>query len=80
MCSDHYIFKLALRSNGIDKLVPQNKKLSFTAAKQNIVNFLKTPDLNIGLHSLRSAAANASVNERCLQRHGQWKSVSLYPF
>lgn len=82
MCSDHFIFKPALRSNGISKLVTKNKKLSYTAAKQNIVNLLKTvaPDLNIGLHSLRSggatAAANASVNERCLQRHGRWKSVS----
>jgi hypothetical protein len=80
--SDHFIFKPDFRSKGISRLVTKNKKLSYTAAKQNIVTLLKTvaPNLNIGLHSLRSggatAAADVSVNERCLQRHGRWRSVS----
>lgn len=43
---------------------------------------LKTvaPNLNIGIHTLRSGgasvAANSDVNDKCLQRHGRWKSVS----
>lgn len=46
----------------------KNKKFSYTAVKQNIVNRLRTvaPDLNFGLYSLTSGgatvAANASVN------------------
>lgn len=82
LSSDQFIFKPAFRSHGVSKLITKNKKLSYTAAKQNIVTLLKTvaPNLNIGLHSLRSggatAAADVSVNERCLQRHGRWKSVS----
>lgn len=82
LSSDHFIFKPIFRSSGIAKLIYKNKKLSYTAARQNIVSMLKkvAPHLNIGLHSLRSggatAAANLGVNERCLQRHGRWKSIS----
>ena len=39
-----------------------------------------SPGCNIGLHSFRSdgatVAANANVNERCLKKHGRWKSDS----
>lgn len=42
---------------------------------------LVAPELNLGTHSLRASgatmAANAAgndVNERCLLRHGRWKS------
>ena len=35
-------------------------------------------NLNVGLHSLRSGgvstAANNEVNDRCLKRHGRWKT------
>ena len=38
------------------------------------------PELNLGLHSLRSggatSAANAGVNDRCWKRHGRWTSDS----
>ena len=41
---------------------------------------LVAPELNLGLHSLRSGgattAANASVDDRCLKRHGRWKQSS----
>ena len=34
--------------------------------------------VNIGIHSLRAGgatvAANSNVDERCLKRHGRWKS------
>ncbi|XP_071123465.1 uncharacterized protein [Mytilus edulis] len=56
-----------------------NKPISYTAAKENIVKRLKlvAPSLNLGLHSLRSGgatAAKSNVNERCIKRHGRWKT------
>ena len=65
---------------GIEKLIYKNKKISYTAARENILKRLKSvePNLNLGLHSLRSggasAAARSDVNERCIKRHGRWKS------
>ena len=35
------------------------------------------PNLNLGLFSLRSGGTSAAapdVNERCIKRHGRWKS------
>lgn len=78
--SDHFIFKPIFKSKGVAKLIYKNKKLSYTAARENVVKRLKSvaPNLNLGLHSLRSggasAAAKSHVNERCLKRHGRWKS------
>lgn len=82
LLSSDFIFKPVFRSKGVANLIKKNKPISYTAAKENIVNMLKTvaPNLNIGIHSLRSGgasvAANSDVNDRCLQRHGRWKSVS----
>ncbi|VDI25194.1 Hypothetical predicted protein [Mytilus galloprovincialis] len=73
-------YRPIFRSGGTAKLIYKNKKLSYTAARQNIVKRLKmvAPQLNLGLHSLRSggasAAAKSDVNERCIKRHGRWKS------
>ena len=53
---------------------------AFTASRENIFKILKSvePNLNLGLHSLRaggaSTAARSDVNERCIRRHGRWKS------
>ena len=57
--SDHFIFKPIFKSKGIAKLINKNKKLSYTASRENVVKRLKSvsPNLNLGLHSLRSAAA-----------------------
>ena len=40
-----------------------------------------SPDLNLGTHSLRASGAtmvanaeDGNINERCLLRHGRWKS------
>ena len=80
LTSDEFVFRPIFRSSGIAKLIYKNKKLSYTTAKDNIVKRLKmvAPDLNLGLHSLRSggatAAARSDVSERCLKRHGRWKS------
>ncbi|XP_062566819.1 uncharacterized protein LOC134229117 [Saccostrea cucullata] len=59
-----------------------NKKLSYTAARENIISRLKevSSGLNLGLHSLRAGGATAAVasnvNERCIKRHGRWKCES----
>lgn len=78
--SDHFIFKPMFRSKGVAHLIHKNKPISYTTARENIVKRLKevAPNLNLGLHSLRSggasAAAKADVNERCIKRHGRWKT------
>ena len=78
--SEQFVFKPIFRSKGVCKLIYKNKPISYTTAKENIVNRLKSvaPSLNLGLHSLRSggatAAAKSDVNERCITRHGRWKT------
>lgn len=78
--SDLFLFRPIFRSRGTCKLIYKNKQLSYTAARENIISRLKlvSGDLDIGLHSLRSggatAAANSDVDNRCLKRHGRWKS------
>ncbi|VDI05831.1 Hypothetical predicted protein [Mytilus galloprovincialis] len=78
--SEQFIFKPIFRSKGVPKLIYKIKPISYTAAKENIVKRLKlvAPSLNLGLHSLRSggatAAAKSNVNERCIKRHGRWKT------
>ena len=82
--SDHFLFKQVYRSNRICALIHKNKKISYTAARANIVSKLKLVggSANLGLHSMRSggatqaANASSSVNDRCLKRHGRWKTDS----
>lgn len=81
LVSSEYLFKPACRSGDKCFLLKHNKKLSYTRARECIVHKLKTvaPDLNLGTHSLRASgattAANAKgVSDRCLKRHGRWKS------
>lgn len=77
-----FIFRLIFRSKGICKLIYKNKKVSYCAARNNILSLIKSVvgNVNIGLHSLRAGeanvAANSSLDERCLKRHGRWKSES----
>ncbi|XP_060582388.1 integrase/recombinase xerD homolog [Ruditapes philippinarum] len=79
--SDMYLFRPACRSGSRCFLLKKDKKLSYSRARECIVSKLKlvAPDMNLGTHSLRasgaSAVANAEgVSERCLKRHGRWKS------
>lgn len=78
--STDFLFKPVFRSKNSCKLVYKSKPLSYTRARECIVARLKevSPTSNFGLHSLRSggatAAANNNVNERCLKRHGRWRS------
>ena len=59
-----------------------NKPISYPTTRECIVKRLKlvAPELNLGLHSLRSCGAtmatNSDINERCWKRHGRWKSDS----
>ena len=83
--SDMYLFRPVNRSKGKAKLLSSNKPISYTRARECIVGKLKlvAPNLNLGTHSLRasgvSMVANAEdnddINERCLMRHGRWKST-----
>ncbi|XP_063414138.1 integrase/recombinase xerD homolog [Mytilus trossulus] len=77
-----YLFRPIYRSRNTCKLITKDKKLSYTAARESILKRIRTicPDGNIGLHSFRSGgatmAANADVSDRCLKKHGRWKSDS----
>ena len=81
--SDSFLFKAVNKTKSGAKLIFKDKKLSYTRAKECIVSLFKSVDqnLNVGLHSLRpggvSTAANNEVNDRCLKRHGRWKTEVL---
>ena len=79
--SDEYLFKPAYRSKNVTSLIKKNKCISYTRAKECIVEKLQTvaPGLKLGTHTLRASgvttAANApGVSDRCLKRHGRWKT------
>ncbi|XP_071150477.1 integrase/recombinase xerD homolog [Mytilus edulis] len=80
--SDEFLFRPIFRSGRYYSLIYKNKPLSYTRARECIVNRLKEvcKKLNIGLHSLRASgatkAANSNVSDRCWKRHGRWKSDS----
>ena len=62
-------------------MIKVNKPISYPTARECIVKRLKlvAPELNLGLHSLRTGSAtmatHSDINERC-KRHGRWKSDS----
>jgi integrase len=79
--TEEFLFKPAYRSKGKASLIKKNKKLSYTRAKECIVKKLTAvaPDLKLGTHTLRASGATTAantpgVNDRCLKRHGRWKS------
>lgn len=80
--SNLFLFRPIYRSKHKCALINVNKPISYTTARECIIKKLKlvAPNLNLGLHSLRSggasAAANAHVDDRCWKRHGRWKSES----
>ena len=65
---------------GIAKCICKNKKMCYTTAREHILKRHKSvePNLNLGLHSVRSGGASGTarsdVNERCIKRDCQWKS------
>lgn len=76
-----FVFRAIVKSKGVSFLVGKDKPLSYTRARECLVERLREfePDLDLGLHSLRSggatAAAGGSANERCIKRHGRWRST-----
>jgi len=67
---------------GIAKCICKNKRIRYTATRENILKRHKSVEsnlkLNLVLHSVRpggaSAAARSDVNERCIKKHGKWKT------
>ena len=59
------------KSGGKCRLIYKNKPLSSKLRKVS-------DNLNLGLHSLRAGgvtvAANSRISDRCLKRHGRWKT------
>lgn len=80
--STSYLFRPCFRAGSICKLIYKNKPLSYTRARECILERLRpvAGGLNIGMHSLRAggatAAANSGVSDRCWKRHGRWKTDS----
>ena len=79
--SDEFLFKPVFTSKGVQKLIKKDKALSYTRTRECILSKLKSvaPDLNLGIHSLRAGGASTvansdQVDDRCLMRHGRWKS------
>ena len=81
--TDNYLFQPAFRSGSKCSLLDKNKKISYTRARECIVSKLKlvAPDKKLGTHTLRASGATAASNakdvnlsERCIKRHGRWKS------
>ena len=66
-----YLFRPLYRSKNKCGLIKVNKPISYTTARECIVKRLKlvAPELNLGLHSLRTGSAtmatNSDINERC---------------
>ena len=71
--SEFFLFQAIFRSKTKCNLIYKNKPPSYTRCRECLVGRLRlvVGDSDIGLHSLRaggaSAAANADVNERCLE-------------
>ena len=81
--SDEYIFRAItdFPKQGFQKLKKLNKPLSYTRAREIILEALKDvgeDPKKYGTHSLRSggasSAANAGIPDRMFKRHGRWKS------
>lgn len=82
-CNKH-IFRPMVKGKGAThSLVKDDKHISYTTFRESLKSHLSAivEDTSIySTHSLRAGgatkAANSGVNERCLQRHGRWKSIS----
>ena len=83
LSSDEFIFRslFYLKSKNIHMLSKTNKPLSYTRARELLLNALSDLGLDkkkFGLHILRSGgvsqAAHNCIPERLLKSHGRWKS------
>lgn len=76
--SQHFIFR-AIR--GKDKLNPCNDPITYSRAREVLMDYLNKAGFNgsdFGLHSFRSggatAAASNGIGDRLLKQHGRWRS------
>ena len=81
--SDKYLFQPACRTGSRCFLLDKDKKLSYTRARECMMQKLRlvAPSLRLGTHSLRASGASKAANsecvsDRCLKRHGRWRSDS----
>ena len=81
---DMYIFRGIVRSKNGYKLRLSDQAISYTTAREHVLDLLKNIGLDpkeFGLHSLRSggatAAANLGVKDRLFKKHGRWKSEKV---
>ena len=83
LSSDEFIFRSLyyLKSKNIHILSKTDKPLSYTTAREFLLNALSDVGLDkkkFGLHSLRSGGAYQTAHnripERLLKSHGRWKS------
>ena len=79
--SDSYLFRSIsfVKSKGVYKLCDRNVPLSYTRAREILLNSLEQVGLDksrFGLHSLRSGGAttgaNRGVSDRLIKMHGRW--------
>ena len=78
--SNGYIFRHLCKRGKTFRLREKDAHISYTTARENVLDALNKIDLNskkFGLHSLRAggatAAANLGVSDRLFQKHGRWK-------
>ena len=78
---DDYIFRASTRKRTGVVLRKGNKPLSYTAARETVMDAIDSIGLNkklFGLHSLRrggaTPAARICVNDRLFKKHGRWRS------
>ena len=76
-----YIFRRSRKRDKSFRLREQDVHISYTTARENLLDALNKIGLSskkLGLHSLRAggatAAANLGVSDRLFQKHGRWKS------
>ena len=81
--SDQYIFRSVrfFKSKNLHQLVSVNRPLSYTRAREILLNTLNAIGLDskhFCLHSLRSggatAAAGNNVSDRLIKEHGRWRT------
>ena len=79
--SEEFLIRPMFQSKGVHSLINKNKKISYTRARECIVNKLSlvAPGLKLGTHTLRASGATSAANvaglsDRCIKRHGRWKT------
>ena len=78
-----YLFRPLSKTKLGHRLISQDRHICYTtfreALKSDLTGVVDNPSA-FGTHSLRAGgatlAANSGINDRILQRHGRWRSVS----